>query len=40
LVLVFGYWLKDWLFSVVLSCAAMVLGALLLLTLVTPRFIP
>lgn len=40
LVFVFGYWLKDTLFSVVVACSAVALGGLLFLTLVSPRFIP
>lgn len=40
LVLVFGYWLKDTVYAVVLACSGVVLGGLLLLTLVSPRFIP
>ena len=40
LVLVFGYWLKDSVYAVVLACSGVVLGSLLLLTLTSPRFIP
>jgi hypothetical protein len=40
LVLVFGYWLKGSVYSMVLSCAAVALGAVLLLTLTSSRFIP
>jgi hypothetical protein len=40
LVVVFGYWLKDTLFSVVLACSGVALGGLLFLTLVSPKFIP
>jgi hypothetical protein len=40
LVLVFGYWLKDNVYSVVLAFAAVAMGALLLLTMTTPAFIP
>jgi hypothetical protein len=40
LVLVFGYWLKDNVYSVVLAGAAVTLGALVLLTVTTPIFIP
>jgi hypothetical protein len=40
LVLVFGYWLKGQLFSIVLACAGVALGALLMLTLTTTQFIP
>jgi hypothetical protein len=40
LVLVFGYWLKDNVYSIVLACAALTMGALLLLTMTSPAFIP
>ena len=40
LVLVFGYWLKGTVYTVVLACSGAVLGGLLFLTLVSPRFIP
>jgi hypothetical protein len=40
LVLVFGYWLKDNVFSIVLASAAISLGALVLLTVTTAIFIP
>ena len=40
LVLVFGYWLKDTVYTVVLACSGVLLGGLLLLTLTSPRFIP
>jgi hypothetical protein len=40
LVFVFGYWLKESVYPIVLSCAAVALGAELLLTLTSPRFIP
>jgi hypothetical protein len=40
LILVLGYWLKDNVFSVVLAGAAVTLGALVLLTVTTPIFIP
>ena len=40
LVLVFGYWLKGTIYTVVLACSGVVLGGLLLLTLTSPRFIP
>jgi small basic protein len=40
LVLVFGYWLKDTAYAIVLACSGVALGSLLLLTLVSPRFIP
>jgi hypothetical protein len=40
LVLVFGYWLRGQLYSIVLACGAVVLGALLILTLTTGQFIP
>ena len=40
LVLVFGYWLKDTVYSIVLATAAVALGGLLFLTLTSTRFIP
>jgi hypothetical protein len=40
LVLVFGYWLKDSIYAVVVACSGVVLGGLLMPTLVSPRFIP
>jgi hypothetical protein len=40
LVLVFGYWVKDNVYSALLACAAVALGAWLLLTLTTPNFVP
>jgi hypothetical protein len=40
LVIVFGYWLKDTVYTVVVACSGLVLGGLLLLTLTSPRFIP
>jgi len=40
LVFVFGYWIKGTLYSVLLACAAVSLGALLFLTLASTRFIP
>lgn len=40
LVLVFGYWLKDQLYSVVLAASGVTLGAFLFLTLTSPRFVP
>jgi hypothetical protein len=40
LVLVFGYWLKGTLYTVVLACSGVALGGLLLLSLTSPRFIP
>jgi hypothetical protein len=40
LVLVFGYWLKDTVYTIVLAASGVVLGGLLLLTLASPRFIP
>jgi Gpi18-like mannosyltransferase len=40
LVLVFGYWLKDTVYSILVASSAVVLGALLFLTLTSTRFIP
>jgi hypothetical protein len=40
LVLVFGYWLKNNVYSIVLASSAVAFGGLLLLTLTSSRFIP
>jgi len=40
LVFVFGYWIKGTLYSVLLACAGVALGALVFLTLASTRFIP
>lgn len=40
LVIVFGYWLKETVYSVAVACSAVAMGALLFLTLVSPRLIP
>jgi hypothetical protein len=40
LVLVFGYWLKDTVYSILVASSAVALGALLFLTLTSTRFIP
>ena len=40
LVLVFGYWLRGTLHTVVLACSGVVLGGMLFLTLTSPRLIP
>lgn len=40
LVLVFGHWLKGTVYTIVLAASGVVLGALLLLSLTSPRFIP
>lgn len=40
LLFVFGYWLKGTVYTIVVAASGVVLGALLLLSLTSPRFIP
>lgn len=40
LVIVFGYWLKDSAYTLVVTCSAVALGGFLFVTLVSPKFIP
>ena len=40
LVLVFGYWLKGTLHTVVVACSGVVLGGMIFLTLTSPRLVP